>query len=89
MWLEDAIKTIRQIKSPVYFVCEDANARYPLAIVKLPPKFRERLARAWRRLTKEETFRLHLYKAWDDKLPEGDWYVVGASVHSSSILTLT
>ncbi|KAH8902443.1 hypothetical protein BR93DRAFT_887046, partial [Coniochaeta sp. PMI_546] len=90
MWLEEAIKTIRQIKVPVYFVCADgaspAEVKFAFAVVKLPAKFRERFDAAWRRLTKEETFRLHLYGAWDDESPEGDWYVISLFVTSYCIM---
>jgi hypothetical protein len=80
MWLEEAITSIRDMRFPAYFVCPDtvspAEAKHLFAVVRLDDKFRERFDAAWRRLTKDDTFRLHLYAVWDDKDPQGDWYVV-------------
>lgn len=91
MWLEDARVEIRDIKCSFYCVDEDPIAKYPLAIVKLPPGFVQRFEAAWRRLMKEDTFQICFHKS-----SEGDeetklvaeWYVEDVLWFDTQLLTL-
>ena len=63
----------------VYFVrpasVAAAEAKQLYVVVPLTKAFREEHEAAWRRLTKAETFRLHLYDEMEDLDKKGDWYV--------------
>lgn len=79
MWLDDAAAEIRQVKFLAYFVSLEsvapADAKQFYVVMPLSSEFRERYNAAWRRLTKVESFRLHLFHVASDELPGGDWYV--------------
>lgn len=79
VWLADAAWEIVKIGFPAYFVNsgqladEDTTRFY--VVIPLTAEFRERFDSAWRRLTKVESFELHLFQDASDDKAEGYWYV--------------
>ncbi len=80
MWLDTAAEEIRQIRFPAYFVAQDPNVADPsefFVITASTEMFRERFGGAWRRLTKCDTLKIHLFQDASDKDDTvAKWYVV-------------
>ena len=80
LWLADAADEIRDIRFQSYFIPiggEDLeNCRQFHTVVLTTQEFRDRFEAAWRRLTKDEWLKVHLYKSHDkleDTEPAAKW----------------
>ena len=89
LWLDDAVNGILARRMPVYFVPQSSSDKSFYVIVKGAAQVREDYLAAWRRLTKDESFNIHLFYSEDEEKLSGDWYVNGLKCPILNIQVLT